>query len=1003
MAKQNSQARSSLETQTTGSSPQEPPLLASARPNIRERLRQWETDNAADIAAAATPRDDIKSIEDRPRPGEVSNEVLHVAYNDFSENTEEWSGMVEESSGLDFDRFEMVDVGESRNFLLPGDLVELLSTGSLNRELAIFVRDLGQMAQYYTMSGRWMHRGASGIKFFVPGFVDAQELDEIIPLLPDEVVDMSMEGKLQSFNESVPVAIGQPLLRKMNEFWKDANAVYQGAAMNLDKAHRSVADVSHYKYCTLDQIADKVLPKSFRKNSNGKYEWPALYAVHRSISTNEIGFRTLPLTAMRSNPYYEVNGLSEVSSISRVVGWVRNHNDSLLGEQRSHTTSADSKCFEFEDFVKKAQRLIDISRGNREYTSHGAIGPSSMTLEPGQNFRSGTSVEALTISDLFFIRFLESWACLRSFAPNSTLHAIGSAILRQINRYPEETLCQSTAWTCLQELGALPPWSTRAAFDLRLPYAGRQEAIEHRLHPPANSHQGLVPDKLAKLRKNWRQLPVYCVDETDTHEIDDGFSLETTEEPGVYWVHVHIADPASHLDPRSAISQFAEKVTETVYLPDRVVPMLPPGYFHNRMSLAPERPCLTFSTKTNLQGDMLDSKITPGYVQNVKFLTYATFREITLATKDVKHDTYSVGSQQSKPIPTRLLLTKEQIPEEEQEDLRILRLIGDARRTQLSKRGGISAGMPAPQISMSFGGHPWSKPKNLTDSLQFLGDPTITAKVEQVTPEKRGYSAEINTVADIMIMTGEMAARWCSERSIPVPYRLTPRNPDKQDPSEYFQQVLGPAQEKGAVPVEINRQYFNLIGKVQPSSTPGPHVALGVDMFMKVTSPLRRFGDLIAHWQIEAALLHEAKIGHSLAGSTDVSYLPFSRAEIDEMLPRMASRERQISLSTRDAERTAYMQLILRAWKFGEERLPPLEFTVRSINPETRVTGGVIDNLLVGGQMIVPPEIDVATVVEGDRFAVELTDMNLFRNTMLFTYLRQLDSEAEVYVAAKEK
>ncbi|KAL2065001.1 hypothetical protein VTL71DRAFT_4141 [Oculimacula yallundae] len=993
-------ARSSLENQTATSLPQEPPPRAPPRPNIRERLRQWEVDNAATIAASASTKA-LDPLVDRGLPGEVNNDVLHLNYDDFSEETARQDDMAHESTGLDFDRFDMVDVGEARGFLLPGDLVEISSSGNLRRELAIYVREvIGQRAQFYTMSGRWMSRGMDRLTFFVPGFVDAQELDGIIPFIPDGTVDSSMEGKLQSFNESVPVDAGQPLLRKMATFLTEANSTYQSAAMDLDSAHKSVADAVHYKYCTLEEIASKVLPKSIRKNGSGKYDWPALYAVHRAITTNEIGFVPLPLTAMRANPYYEVNGYSEVECISRVVRWVRRYNDSLLGKGKSSRVSS-SEHFEFTDFVKSARRLIDLSRANRQFTPYGTIGPSSITLEPGQDFRSGISRETFTPNDLYFVRFLESWSCLASFSPHSPLHGIGSAILRQIDRYADQTLNSPTAYTCLQELGALPPWSIRAHFDLRLPHAGRQKAIDHRMYPRLDSEGGIVHDKFHAMRKDWGEMSVYCVDDAGAHEIDDGFSLEATDEPNVYWVHVHVADPAAHLDPRSSISQFAERATETIYLPDRVVPMLSMEYTMKHFSLAPQRRCLTFSTKTNLQGDMLDSKITAGFIRNVKYLTNTTLREVTLTSRHAEYDTYVVGNHESKPEVTRPLLTSDRLSSEDVSDLRTLKTIGDARRKLLAERGGIGGGNLLPLISMSFAGHPWTKPKNFIDSLQFLGDPTISARIERAGPAQTSTD-NFDTVADIMIMTGEMAAKWCNERNIPVPYRLTPRHPDKQDPSEYFQEVVRPAQEKGPVPIEIMREYFALIGKVQPSSTGGPHVALGVDMFMKVTSPLRRYGDLLAHWQIEAALLREAELGHSLVGSSDVSYLPFSRAEIDGKLPRMASRERLISTNSRIAERMAYLQLILRAWKFGEAKLPsPLVYTVRSINPDRNILGGSVDSLLIGGQMFVPDDLDVADLEIGDKFEVEIFDLNVHQNGLFFKSVRKLESESEL--AAKKE
>lgn len=62
---------------------------------------------------------------DKAKPGDVSNAVLQVTYNDFGGEAGELNVEAEEPIGLDINRFDMVDVGDSRNFFLPGDLVEL--------------------------------------------------------------------------------------------------------------------------------------------------------------------------------------------------------------------------------------------------------------------------------------------------------------------------------------------------------------------------------------------------------------------------------------------------------------------------------------------------------------------------------------------------------------------------------------------------------------------------------------------------------------------------------------------------------------------------------------------------------------------------------------------------------------------------------------------------------------------------------------------------------------
>ena len=144
-------------------------------------------------------------------------------------------------------------------------------------------------------------------------------------------------------------------------------------------------------------------------------------------------------------------------------------------------------------------------------------------------------------------------------------------------------------------------------------------------------------------------------------------------------------------------------------------------------------------------------------------------------------------------------------------------------------------------------------------------------------------------------------------------------------------------------------------------------------------------------------ILEEAKTGHSLVGKSKADFLPFSQAQLDGMLPRIASRERLISKFSAVAERRTQLQLVLRAWKFGETKLPdPLEFTVRSINPDTRYIGGLVSKLLLGGQMGLPPSIDPTDLEIGDRFEVEIEEVNVYANQVFFKCVQQIESESEV-------
>jgi exoribonuclease-2 len=93
-------------------------------------------------------------------------------------------------------------------------------------------------------------------------------------------------------------------------------------------------------------------------------------------------------------------------------------------------------------------------------------------------------------------------------------------------------------------------------------------------------------------------------------------------------------------------------------------------------------------------------------------------------------------------------------------------------------------------------------------------------------------------VTDAMLMTGEAAARFCLERDIPVPFAAQPR-PDKIE-----------APEEMAAMYAYRRRFkpTRLVGE------PEPHFGLGLPLYTRATSPLRRYSDLLVHQQIRAWL-----------------------------------------------------------------------------------------------------------------------------------------------------
>ncbi len=131
--------------------------------------------------------------------------------------------------------------------------------------------------------------------------------------------------------------------------------------------------------------------------------------------------------------------------------------------------------------------------------------------------------------------------------------------------------------------------------------------------------------------------------------------------------------------------------------------------------------------------------------------------------------------------------------------------------------------------------------------------PEVTIRVRDgqvdIRPMERGGSRAM--VTDAMLMAGEAVARFCVEHEIPIPFATQPP-PDKAD-----------------CPPDLASMYaFRRCFK--PSRLlvePEPHAGLGLDLYTRVTSPLRRYSDLVVHQQLRAWIRGETLLSANEVGT----------------------------------------------------------------------------------------------------------------------------------------
>ncbi|GAB7089135.1 ribonuclease R [Marinifilum fragile] len=148
-----------------------------------------------------------------------------------------------------------------------------------------------------------------------------------------------------------------------------------------------------------------------------------------------------------------------------------------------------------------------------------------------------------------------------------------------------------------------------------------------------NEAAELISDKITEeeiaLRRDFREVITFTIDPHDAKDFDDALSLRKLEN-GNWEVGVHIADVTHYVKKGSIIEQEAFERATSVYLVDRVVPMLPERLSNGLCSLRPNEEKLTFSAvfEMNNNAEVLDTWIGKTIINSDRRFTYEEAQQI---------------------------------------------------------------------------------------------------------------------------------------------------------------------------------------------------------------------------------------------------------------------------------------------------------------------------------------------------------------------------------------
>lgn len=955
-------------------------------PNIRRRLRQWEVENQA---PQATPLP-----KDSTGPGKARNLVIRARLLDEVEPDEREPTALDEALP---DNDGLLDLLPLPSQFRAGDLIELQDDGDRVAMLAVCLGNFHGIYHFYTMTGKWHTTPMVKSHFVVRNFVDDEALKPIIEKLPKEALPLETLRAMKDLKMGPDRASGAALLRTMNTFQQNTQVALQQHATRFQNAHEILASEKD-RHLTLEQIASRLTK---RKGGRADKSFPQhiLFATHRTLMADDVGFRLVGSLGPTKKTVYSITPPEDVALIQNMQTLVRLFTD-IPGKVQmplSALTSSVLTQSQIGRFILKAREAIDQSRRYRDWTPHGTLSPAK---EPRPPVRT-----EWTEVDLSILHFMNLWAGYDQFSLSSSFQTIGSTILRAIGKYRDsEYLSASTGWTFLQEVGYLTPWEIHSRYTRRVPgvSVSRETGFERLQLGSDGISAQLTADRFAGKRKEWNDHQVFAIDSQDTVDVDDAVSIEKTDIPDEHWIHIHVADPASRIQPDCPLARRAQLLPLNLYLSGHQSNIWGVGNeVQELFSLGPDKPCLTFSGKVNNNGHLLECAVTPGWLKDIISITpeeanrAVGFEDSRQPPAWAATKSFHVGQSPPQRHANRKMVTASELRKDELESLKALHRLAMAISEKRLARGAVPVFTPRPEAKASFDGT--SIDKASSGLLTCNGDPSISISW--------GNGAEAPLVTNTMVLAGEIAARWCADRNIPIPFvRQSVAEKNLELLRAYTEKVYYPLLLRGEEPsLEQSRQYFDLVGSGEMSTKPGPHFIIGVDAYAKVTSPLRRYSDLVAHWQIEAALLQESQeedAGNDKAVAPQK--LPFDDKKLtSEVFPWMLLRQRVIRRLGNIDGNDAYMhQALLRAWKYPSEhdsKLPDtFQFTVWR-SAQGWITGQ-LDWFGLGARMV--PDglermgVTTADLRRGDAFEVKLQDVNV--------HLGEVLVEATARVSAKK-
>lgn len=380
-------------------------------------------------------------------------------------------------------------------------------------------------------------------------------------------------------------------------------------------------------------------------------------------------------------------------------------------------------------------------------------------------------------------------------------------------------------------------------------------------------HLGIeVAEADKKGREDLRDLLTITIDGADAKDLDDAVSLKRLGN-GNFELGVHIADVSHYVRENTALDKEAYARGTSVYLVDRVIPMLPHKLSNGICSLNPhvDRLALSCLMEVNGRGEVVSHRILESVINSDYRMTYTAVREI------LEDGAPALLEQYAEILPML----------EDMEELR--QILGEKRR----KRGSVNFDLPESKIILDENGKPID-----------------------IKPYEKSIAT--NMIEEFMLVCNETIAENSFWQEMPFMYRSHQEpDEDKLEKMEQFlrgfgyylrkkdgeihprelQKVLQKAEETDEERI-ITRMVLRSMMQARYTAENGGHFGLAAKYYCHFTSPIRRYPDLEIHRMIKK-MLH---------GELDEKASAYYRRKMPDWAKHCSKQERVAEDAERDTD-----------------------------------------------------------------------------------------------------